>query len=299
MNRHRGHLERAASPRGLGAFTLIEVLVVVAIIALLISILLPSLAAARSASKSTVCLSQLRQMAVAAQAYSTAASGSYPPYTDTVYTPEFEFLYYQRKIEYCWDFTRVSEAYPAKARIKSGLLWQGKTLAQVQQCPVFAGSANWDGDPYTGYNYNTSYVGTFLREANEITTPSGTTTLAWSISVRPARQDQIRRAGRCAIFGDGEYSRGANKFMRSPWGEERGARDGWASSERSAGTQGFRHLKKTNASFADGHAESLIKRYAETYEYLKKKIPENVGFLSPDNSMYSLDGRSGIQTASK
>jgi prepilin-type N-terminal cleavage/methylation domain-containing protein/prepilin-type processing-associated H-X9-DG protein len=46
------------------AFTLIELLVVIAIIAILLAILLPALGAARQASKSTLCLSNLRQLAL-------------------------------------------------------------------------------------------------------------------------------------------------------------------------------------------------------------------------------------------
>ena len=51
------------------AFTLIEVLVVVAIIALLVSILLPSLANAREQARVAVCLSNLRQLSNASNAY--------------------------------------------------------------------------------------------------------------------------------------------------------------------------------------------------------------------------------------
>ncbi len=51
------------------AFTLIEVLVVVAIIALLVSILLPSLAKARAQARLAVCASNLHQLGVGVAAY--------------------------------------------------------------------------------------------------------------------------------------------------------------------------------------------------------------------------------------
>lgn len=60
------------------AFTLIEVLVVVAVIALLIAIILPSLAGARRRAQSTVCLANLEQQAKAAFMYAQGANGQFP-----------------------------------------------------------------------------------------------------------------------------------------------------------------------------------------------------------------------------
>ena len=52
------------------AFTLIELLVVIAIIAILAAMLLPALSSARAAAKSSGCLGNLKQLAMAANMYS-------------------------------------------------------------------------------------------------------------------------------------------------------------------------------------------------------------------------------------
>jgi prepilin-type N-terminal cleavage/methylation domain-containing protein len=63
-----------------GGFTLIELLVVIAIIALLAALLLPALSKARERSRGTVCVSNLKQLALAFTLYADENNGYLPWY---------------------------------------------------------------------------------------------------------------------------------------------------------------------------------------------------------------------------
>jgi prepilin-type N-terminal cleavage/methylation domain-containing protein len=78
-------------PRRAPAFTLIEVLVVVAIIALLIAILLPSLAAAKFQSRFVVCQSNLHQLGAGLTSYATEQRTiPFGPRVDMLFSPFLE-----------------------------------------------------------------------------------------------------------------------------------------------------------------------------------------------------------------
>jgi prepilin-type N-terminal cleavage/methylation domain-containing protein/prepilin-type processing-associated H-X9-DG protein len=250
------------------AFTLLELLVVIAIIALLLAITVPTLARAKEQGRGVSCLSNLRQLYLAAMVYTENHNGSFP------------VAYYSRETDsattsYCWDFTMGPNG-----EILPGILWQGEaTVEKIQQCPSYQGYSSTASDPYTGYNYNTSYIG-----HGQIEMPP-----------EPDRWNQMRRPAYCTMFGDGEYVNGdtssANKYMRSPLVSD----SDWNFSGRQAGTQGFRHNQRTNVVFCDGavntrkdwYLEGLPSRTKANIEKYNQNNPKSpVGFLSADNSAY-------------
>jgi len=75
-----------------GGFTLVELLVVIAIIALLMGILMPVLNRARQQGKKIVCLSNMRQMGIAVQAYLLDNDNRMPPSSCSLSDPNQYWL---------------------------------------------------------------------------------------------------------------------------------------------------------------------------------------------------------------
>ncbi len=238
-------------------FTLIELLVVVGIIALLVALLVPTLGQAKQLTRRITCLTRLKGLSDACQLYLSVNNDTFPI---AKYTPKIKTVY----VYVSWDFR-----YRTDGTVEAGLLWTGRENPAVMQCPSFTGEANWAGDRNTGYNYNTSYIGHGEYES----------------VFAPARLKEVGSPDTCALFGDGEYSGGANKFMRAPLKSPGDAQF----SGRYAGTQGYRHLGTTNVIYCDGSSASREQRYTNIQpSYHANKIAEGTGFLSADNSQYDL-----------
>ena len=226
-----------------------------AILAILAGISAVAVLRARESARSAQCQSNLHQLAQAAIAYADAHRGEFPWGLKSV--PGYS--------SWCWDFITPTGGEP-----EPGEIWDGCGDRRVLACPSFLGrSDNWNGAGHTGYNYNCSFIGKVEGDPARRKTPRHTATL--------------KNPSRTALFGDGEYAGGANKFMRAPKASRQ--YDSSAKSLREAGTQGFRHAGRTNVAFCDGHVESLSVSYRA--DGSPGFVSGRCGFLSPDNSLYS------------
>ena len=77
------------------AFTLVELLVVIAVIALLAAMLLPALSKARQSGRRTACMSNLRQLSVALSIYASENEGDFPIANRTNRWPSQLYRHYE------------------------------------------------------------------------------------------------------------------------------------------------------------------------------------------------------------
>ncbi len=137
----------APAKAGKGAFTLVELLTVLAALVVLAALLLPAFGAALETSQMAQSMSNLRQLVAANNAYA-ADTGQYCPADDQWNNKR-------------WHGARTSASQPFDPT--KGFLadYLGKSR-QVGVCPLFrekAGSAGSFEMSTGGYGYNASYVG--------------------------------------------------------------------------------------------------------------------------------------------
>ena len=248
-------------------FTLVELLMVIATISLLIGLLLPALGKTRAAARRSTCQSSQRQIGIAMWAYLQDDHGRFPIayyWVDHSGRPTSTITNHQ----VTWD--TIAE----NGQVRPGLIWSYAADYLVQQCPSYVGPSNTlVPEAYSGYNYNTSYVGRGVLEGR------------WGgMTEQPAMIAEIANPANTALIGDGGFQNGANKFMRAPGDASPGGR-----TLSAAGSQAYRHLDSTNVAWVDGRVDTRTKRHkmpsanSATLNY--QGWPQH-GFLSPDDSLY-------------
>jgi prepilin-type N-terminal cleavage/methylation domain-containing protein len=190
------------------AFTLVEVLVVIAIIGLLLGLLVPSLAASRDSARSSVCSSNIRQLLLALDMYASDARDRYAPGAPDFITNRTR-----------WHGSRASStgAFAPAGGTLTAYLAPDSDAALVasrlaRSCPSFAATARSLVDAGAGfersaggYGYNNAYVG--VERGQERATPSR--------SIRPLITDllgapraRFARPVAVAAFADGALADG-------------------------------------------------------------------------------------------
>jgi prepilin-type N-terminal cleavage/methylation domain-containing protein/prepilin-type processing-associated H-X9-DG protein len=239
-------LKRAKARAPTHAFTLIELLLVVAIIAILASLLLPALSKARSKAQSASCLSNLKQLQMCWILYADDHSDGLPPTNDWGQPPNPI-----KGLEPSWAVgDAVHDLTPTN--LMRGVLYPYNQSAGIYRCPgdqnTVAGqpavprtrtyqlnitlNGSWNGvrmPPVKRYQY---------RKRSELLHPTGIFTF---LDSHPASADS-------AGFGVGA----------AIWG---GGADAWSN------LPGEQHNRGCNVAFADGHVAHWRWRWSRKVSY--------------------------------
>lgn len=292
---------RSVSVRRSG-FTLIELLVVVAIIALLISILLPSLSLARESARGAACLSNQRQIGLAARMYLDEHNGemfhhhegwvlddgtqldTLPPTLAGVAgggvgnshaeKPWVIFVYpylQDRNVGFC-----PSDGTPRSRTLATDLTQYNGAIESTDEEPPAQSElalAERDGLTIVSYLMNSIYSHRSARYALDgslfgfATDTKVATMQNRNIVFFSERNSEAMNAADNAQYGaigQDDYDTWTGEAALVRWGEGPYADEGWIRYDR--------HRGRANYVFHDGHAEALGWRSARELQYPDREV---------------------------
>lgn len=269
-------------------FTLIELLVVGAIIALLISILLPALNGARRSSRTAVCASNLRQMALGWTYYAHDHQDvCVPGRPDTLPGNNLYFVGNGWKHRPRWQITlgAAVQLYAFNTPSQENIHQPIENRALL--CPEVA---DWTSERNAPYGYNFQFLGNTRRRTDNsgrsIRFPVKTTWIhpftviaadsAGTAAHFPeAERTDNRRDGSSDLRAEGNHAHHLDPPRLTPQGDwcddgNRGIRGGPAE----------RHNHRANFALADGSVQTLR--------------PEQLGYRRRPDGSYLVAGDTGI-----
>ena len=239
-------------------FTLIELLVVIAIIAVLMAVLLPALGGARKLARRTVCMANVRRLAVSIRLYSDNNDGQLPPDRLRKATEYIEVGPYKRYMPRWIWFLNEGMGYvinPHKYETEEAFNSALEMDNDYYMCPSLKNYAYARSIRNGAYGYNFQYLG------NTRANPAGT-----DYANYPVWLSQIRAPAQTVVFCDSRGSdipHGQHAYLVDPprMAVSKGSMH-FSPKSASVGPLKYspadaRHFGVANIAFLDGHAEAM------------------------------------------